>query len=153
MASTPYLGKILTMKKPAHHFHPRRAFSLTELLVVIAVLTVLGALFLPVMVKAKGKGMSLSAQCLNNHKQLITAAIMYADENQDWWPLNQYVASPTYITWCSGFMDWRAANTDNTNTLLILDPTRSVLGPFLPAPQILHCPADKSYVTGEGARV
>src|ERR1700722_5354994 len=122
------------------------AFTLIELLVVIAVLAVLGALFLPVMVKAKGKSMSMSAQCLNNQKQLITAAIMYADDNHDWWPLN--MPAPTSQAWCTGYEDFTASNTDNTNTVILMDPTKSVLGPFLPKPQILHCPADKSYVPG-----
>ena len=139
----------MTMKKPAHHFHSRRAFSLTELLVVIAVFAVLGALFLPVMVKAKGKSMSMSAQCLNNQKQIIAAAIMYADDNQDWWPLNM----PSGPAWCFPTMDFNPSNTDNTNLLRAVDPSISVLGPFLPGPQVLHCPADKSFVAGLGPRI
>src|ERR1700722_16428038 len=91
------------------------AFTLIELLVVIAVLAVLGALFLPVMVKAKGKSMSMSAQCLNNQKQLITAAIMYADDNQDWGMPNM----PGYIpVWCAGTMNFNAGNTETTNPAL-----------------------------------
>jgi prepilin-type processing-associated H-X9-DG protein len=127
-----------------------RAFTVIELFVVVAVLAILGTLFLPVMVHAKGKSMSMSAQCLNNHKQLITAAIMYADENRDWWPLNMPGTNPS---WCYGWLDFVATNSNNTNIALLTDPVQSVLGPFLPKPQILHCPADKSYVPGEGARV
>jgi prepilin-type N-terminal cleavage/methylation domain-containing protein len=126
-----------------------RGFTFIELLVVIAALAVLGTLFLPVMVHAKGKSMSMSAQCLNNHKQLITAAIMYADDNQDWWPLNQTGG----FAWCINSMDFNTLNTDNTNLIRAVTPPISVLGPWLPGPNVLHCPADKSFVTGLGQRI
>jgi prepilin-type processing-associated H-X9-DG protein len=102
------------------------------------------------MVKAKGKSMSMSAQCQNNQKQLITAAIMYADDNRDWWPPNMPGANPA---WCVGFMDFNAGTSSNTNIAILKDPNQSVIAPFIPKPQILHCPADKSFVVGLGARV
>src|ERR1700722_11483973 len=128
----------------------RRAFTLIELLVVVAVITVLGALFLPGAGKAKGKSMSMSAQCLNNQKQLIPAAIMYADDNQDWWMPNM----PGYIpVWCAGTMNFNAGNTDNTNAALVMNASQSAIAPFIANARVVHCPADRTSVPGQGTRV
>jgi prepilin-type N-terminal cleavage/methylation domain-containing protein len=57
----------------------RRAFTLVELLVVIAIIAILAALLLPALSAAKAK--ARQAACLNNIKQLQTAWLLYADEN------------------------------------------------------------------------
>ncbi|MBI2928707.1 MAG: type II secretion system protein [Verrucomicrobia bacterium] len=59
----------------------RRGFTLIELLVVIAIIAILASLLLPAMGRAKLK--ATGAQCLSNHKQLILAALMYAEDNRD----------------------------------------------------------------------
>src|SRR6058998_1202226 len=62
----------------------RLAFTLIELLVVLAVVSLLAALLLPVLRRAKGKAQSVS--CLSNLKQLGAAFLLYCDENQDVFP-------------------------------------------------------------------
>ena len=56
-------------------------FTLVELLIVIAILSVLCALLLPALASSKENGRR--AQCLSNLRQLALAAQMYWDENEE----------------------------------------------------------------------
>lgn len=62
------------------------AFTLIELLVVIAIIAILAAILLPVLNKAKQR--ALTAQCLNNMKQLQTCYVMYIGDNASLVPIN-----------------------------------------------------------------
>ena len=57
------------------------AFTLVELLVVIAIIAVLMAILMPTLKLAKEQGKR--AVCLSNLKQLMLAWILYADDNED----------------------------------------------------------------------
>src|SRR5208337_3424403 len=61
-----------------------RAFTLLELLVVIAVISILTALLLPVLSKAKAH--ARSASCTNHLRQMGMALKMYVDENNSRYP-------------------------------------------------------------------
>jgi prepilin-type N-terminal cleavage/methylation domain-containing protein len=62
----------------------RSAFTLVELLVVIAVIAVLAALLLPALARSREK--AKSAQCESNLWQWGLAYGMYADDNDDYLP-------------------------------------------------------------------
>ena len=57
-------------------------FTLIELLVVIAIIAILAALLLPALAAARKKAQA--TQCMANEKQLSTAALMYANDSNDW---------------------------------------------------------------------
>jgi prepilin-type N-terminal cleavage/methylation domain-containing protein/prepilin-type processing-associated H-X9-DG protein len=62
-----------------------RAFTLIELLLVIAVIAILAAMLLPVLGKAKDE--SIRIRCVDNLKQLGLAMQMYGDDNQSVLPM------------------------------------------------------------------
>lgn len=64
----------------------RLAFTLMELLVVIAVIAILASLLLPALSKAKSRARMI--WCLNNKRTLGLAWTMYADENSETLVLN-----------------------------------------------------------------
>jgi prepilin-type N-terminal cleavage/methylation domain-containing protein/prepilin-type processing-associated H-X9-DG protein len=61
--------------------HPRRAFTLVELLVVIAIIAILAALLLPALTAAKAR--AYQAACTNNSRQIALAIVLYAGDNND----------------------------------------------------------------------
>jgi prepilin-type processing-associated H-X9-DG protein len=97
---------------------------------------------------AKAKTKAQGIACINNLKQLILAWTMYADDNNGVLPPNhQYgydLSNKKGSGWVDGWMDFSSSNTDNTNTVLLLE---SRLGPYSQSPGIYKCPADRSMVT------
>ncbi len=62
----------------------RTGFTLIELLVVIAIIAILAAILFPVFAKAREKARQTA--CLNNQKQIVTALLMYAQDNNELLP-------------------------------------------------------------------
>src|SRR5689334_8416713 len=63
-------------------------FTLIELLVVIAIIAILAALLFPVLAQAREKARETS--CLNNMKQIGTAATAYLQNWDDTYPPNRF---------------------------------------------------------------
>src|SRR5580658_2603357 len=78
---------------PSTGKHPPRAFTLVEMLVVIAVIGVLAGLLLPALGQAKAKAWNIS--CINNLKQLTLGWHGYLSDNNDLLVPNNEVAGFT----------------------------------------------------------
>jgi len=80
----------------------RKGFTLIELLVVIAIIAVLAAILFPVFAKAREKARQTS--CMNNQRQLVTALLMYAQDNEETMPAASMVWEsiklPTQVLVC-----------------------------------------------------
>jgi len=73
------------------------AFTLIELLTVIAVILALATLLLPVISKAKSE--SQRATCVSNLRQVSLAIRMYADDNKDVLPQLRQPSSGVDVVW------------------------------------------------------
>jgi prepilin-type N-terminal cleavage/methylation domain-containing protein/prepilin-type processing-associated H-X9-DG protein len=80
----------------------RRAFTLLELLVVIAIIAILAALLLPVFAAAKRRAQE--TQCRNNVKQLATAAYMYLSQDG---PIGYPALQSVWLPAVMGNLSWQ----------------------------------------------
>jgi prepilin-type N-terminal cleavage/methylation domain-containing protein/prepilin-type processing-associated H-X9-DG protein len=128
---------------------PRRAFTLVEVLVVIAIIAVLAGLLLPALARAKAKGQGIG--CLNNIRQLSLAWSQYAEENADLLVNNHGVdeTQGRRQNWVNNVQDWTASE-ENTNLAYL---TGAKLSPYLNrATAVFKCPGDQS-VALSGPRI
>jgi prepilin-type N-terminal cleavage/methylation domain-containing protein len=106
------------------------AFTLIELLVVIAIIAILASLLLPALAKAKAK--ARLTQCLNNQHQIALAFVMYADENQETYPM----------TWGWNAQGGTNGAVDDHHGGGAL-PAQRPLNGYTRSLEVYHCPADR----------
>jgi len=113
------------------------AFTLIELLIVVAILGVLVALTLPAL--AKSIESAQAAQSTNNLRQLVTANVAYAAENGVYCPASNILLDKL---WCGA---WSSADG-------AFDPTQGYLSDYLgKSRRVMVCPLFKDMIKGSAS--
>ncbi|HMP82325.1 MAG TPA: type II secretion system protein [Verrucomicrobiota bacterium] len=126
------------------HLAGRSAFTLVELLVVIALIGILAGILLPALGQARVRAHAIFS--LNNTRQLTTAWLLYADDNSGRFAYNlggdatrMTVARRTDQNWVNNILTWDLSP-DNTNAATI---TQASLGNYAArSVPIYRCPTD-----------
>jgi prepilin-type N-terminal cleavage/methylation domain-containing protein len=116
-------GSTLNRSRSSHRRRPE-AFTLLEVLVVVAIIGVLAALLLPALNASKEKARKVN--CLSNMKQIGLATVLYASSYQGRCP------------------------TDSSDPTLV--GSLQLLSNVLSSTQVLHCPNDPRRDVGVAAR-
>jgi len=116
------------------------AFTLLELLVVIAIIAILAALLLPALATAKKR--ATATGCLNNLKELTLAAQLYAGDFADAIIPNGIGGSPG---WVAGSVQALPGATN------LPDIMSGLLYHYSGSPKIYQCPGDTIILAGSSA--
>jgi prepilin-type N-terminal cleavage/methylation domain-containing protein len=103
-----------------------RAFTLVELLVVIAIISILAALLLPGLTKAKSSARSIA--CMSNLHQIGLALNVYIQENRDRLPV------------CAGYLPSQMPQLPPITTTLFANQKTN---------KVFQCPADQNIFPAE----
>jgi prepilin-type processing-associated H-X9-DG protein len=121
-----------------------KAFTLTELVVLISIICLVVCAVIPVLARPRQDVHSI--MCLNQKRQLCVAWQMYADENAGALVPNMNGGAamggggdPGYA---SGWLDWTSRG-DNTNVNFLVNQTNAKLAPYVKGTSYLYkCPSD-----------
>jgi prepilin-type N-terminal cleavage/methylation domain-containing protein len=120
---------------------PGNAFTLIELLLVIAIIAMLAALLMPALATAKFKGRQTA--CLNNLRQLALSSQMYGADNDGKLAQNSPLAKAGGNCWVLGDMKVSA---DASNAAII---RQGKLFPYANQAALYRCPTDPSRANDE----
>ena len=134
----------------------KRAFTLTDLLVVLATVAILAALILPALARSGDDG--ARTVCVNNLRQMGMALNMYASENQDYVPLanwgSDYSAPVGWLYYQSPNIPNNlntgnlANDTANWSTNRVANLRTGVYWQYLQNPDVFMCPVDAAANVG-----
>lgn len=117
------------------------AFSLIELLIVVATIATLAALLLPVLSKSKDRANSI--ECLNNLKQLDLCLHLYVGDNNDYFVPNDSVFNLNSASTNAYGLSW-LPDLDASTEISPSNIINGLLFPYNKSLPIYHCPADQS---------
>jgi prepilin-type processing-associated H-X9-DG protein len=127
--------------------------------VVIAIIAVLAAMLLPALTRAKARADRIA--CVNNLKQLISAAHVYASDNGDRWPANGpgnstlNLANPPANHVPNVWVEGREGSnlTDQQTADGMVSSKVSLLAPYMGrAKASFRCPADRALTSAGSFR-
>jgi prepilin-type processing-associated H-X9-DG protein len=159
-------------------FTGTRGFTFVELVVVMATVAVLICALLPVLARERAEPQA--TQCFSNFRQLDSAWLMYAQDNNNgcagnewsgnggeigWWYYRGRFSPTAPLTeptnWVSGWLDPTGSegnsgspigqDSDNTNTDLLIDPHYASLGDYTKSPVLYQCPSSFTLVDSNPA--
>ncbi len=111
-----------------------RAFTMIELLVVVAIVAILAAILLPVFAQARGR--ARNAQCLSNLRQVGGAMALYMADSDDLFPHALDPVDRYFPELWDDHPEWRALIPD-------MPLLHEVLLPYARAREVFHCPSDR----------
>ncbi len=133
------------------------AFTLIELLLVVAIIAILAALMFPAINRAKAAAQR--AACLSNFRQLQVGWQVYADQNNGALAIScgdpQAGLAPENPSWVTGdvsFIDHPYLPHDATNMQYLVPGLWGSIGPYVGSARVYRCPSDRSQVDIGGAR-
>lgn len=124
------------------------AFTLIELLVVIAIIAILAGLLLPGLSKAKQS--AVRTACLSNQKQILLAARLYSEDNDDFVPFPNFQNNT--IAAIGPVNGWLYTPPLNGTTGNPVTQESGLLWPFLQSGKLYFCPADRTNTASFKAR-
>ncbi len=134
----------------------KRAFTLIELLAVMAIIAILTAILMPVV--SKGKIVAQRTACLSNLQQLNLGCKMYTDDNDGQlvssWSAGSGSDAVNPYCWCPGWASAQpppavsalGADYDCTNQFAL---QQGKIWPYVCSPNVYRCPADGRNLNGQ----
>jgi prepilin-type N-terminal cleavage/methylation domain-containing protein len=117
----------------------KRAFTFTELLVVLLVLGLLLLVLIPAQADSRMK--SKSVRCLNNLRQIMGAFMMYTHDNHDLFPPNPDDGNTPGHNWCQGSAGRNGM--DEFNPDILMDPQKCLITTYVNTNvSLFRCPSD-----------
>ena len=108
----------------------KTGFTLIELLIVLAIISIIAAILLPIFVRSRER--ARQTVCLSNLRQIGLASMQYTGDNN-----NMIFPSRSHAD-DSGIMHWTGYIANKSSTM---DTTRGPLGSYITNPEIWYCPS------------